>query len=430
MLRLPLLPGGVRLSQVAHVTGAWDRRPVGTGAIGERVAAYRRRRGLSQAAVAGLVGRSESWLSQVERGVRSVDSLSVILDLARVLHVEPDKLIGRPWQLAPNGEPTSDGLDEVRGYFTRYDDLLVARDAEGTDLVALRAQVARAHRSYQAAQYGEVIGQVAPMLSSVDHAARDARTAGEGEMVLGYVSAYVVTAKLLTKLGATDLALLAADRAANRAMDTDSKVARGMAAYQVTCALLRADRSEDAEHLAVSMAEQVQVGARSDSPTVVSVAGALWLIAAVIAARGMNRDLAWARLDRAEHLAGLLGEDANHAWTAFGPTNVKLHRISVATEMGDAGEAIRLAADVDTDQMPEGLTSRRAQVHLDLAWAQAQRKRDAEATLHLLEAERTAPEAVRYNVIVRELVREMLARSGRSQTSALTGLATRAGVID
>ncbi len=93
-----------------------------SGAIGERVAAYRRRRGLSQAALAGLVGRSESWLSQVERGVRSVDNLSVILDLSRVFRVEPQQLIGRPWQLAPNGEHDADGLEEVRGFFTRYDD--------------------------------------------------------------------------------------------------------------------------------------------------------------------------------------------------------------------------------------------------------------------------------------------------------------------
>lgn len=40
-------------------------------------------------------------------------------------------------------------------------------------------------------------------------------------------------------------------------------------------------------------------------------------------------------------------------------------------------------------------------MHLDLAWAQAQRKRDAEAVLHLMEAERTAPEALRYNIIAR-----------------------------
>lgn len=401
-----------------------------TGAIGERVAAYRRRRGLSQAALAGLVGRSESWLSQVERGLRSVDSLPVILDLSRVLRVEPEKLIGRPWQLAPNGDPATDALDEVRGYFTRYDDLLDPGPKCPIDLAALRVTIAQAHKTYQGARYGYAVTQIAPMLASVDQASRGPAAARDKELMLGYVSAYVVTAKLLTKLGATDLALLAADRAANRSMEIDSKVARGMAAYQVVCALLRADRSDDAEHLAVKMAEQVQVGARSDRPTIVSVAGALWLIAAVIAARGMERDQAWGRLDRAEHLAGLLGEDGNHAWTAFGPTNVKLHRISVAAEMGDAGEAVRLAANVDTEQLPEGLTSRRAQVHLDLAWAQSQRKRDAEATLHLMEAERTAPEAVRYNSLVRELIREMLARSGKSQTSALNDLAVRAGVID
>jgi len=401
-----------------------------TGTIGERIAAYRRRRGLSQAVLAGLVGRSESWLSQVERGVRSVDSLSVILDMAAALKVEPAQLTGRPWRLAPNGQPTTDGLEEVRGFFTRHDDLL-GEPREPIDMVDLRTRIARTHRDYQAARYEAVVRDVAPMLAGVDSAYR----AGVGaerdeELALGYVSAYVVAAKLLTKLGAADLAMLASDRAANKALETDSAVARGMAAYQVACALLRADRSDEAEHLAVGMAERLEVHTRSDRPTLVSVAGALWLISAVIAARRTEPFDAWQRLDHADRLAGLLGEDANHGWTAFGPTNVKLHRISVATELGDAADAIRLAADLDTSRFPEGLISRRAQVHLDLAWAQAQRKRDAEAILHLMEAERIAPEAVRYNVIVRELVRDMLARAGRSQTSALSELATRAGVLD
>lgn len=402
-----------------------------SGTIGERVAAYRRRRGLSQRVLAGLVGRSESWLSQVERGLRSVDSLTVILDLAAALKVEPAQLIGRPWSLAPNGQPSTDGLDELRGFFTRHDDLL-GEPLAPIDLVELRSQIARTHRDYQAARYEAVVRDVAPMLAGVDAAFRAASPQKrDDELALGYVSAYVVAAKLLTKLGAADLAMLAADRAANKAaLETDSAVARGMSAYQVTCALLRADRSDEAEHLAVGMAEQLQRQARSDRPTICSVAGSLWLIAAVIAARRTEPVDAWERLDRAERLAGLLGEDANHAWTAFGPTNVKLHRVSVATELGDAAEALRLAADLDTTQFPEGLSSRRAQVHLDLAWAQAQRRRDAEATLHLMEAERIAPEAVRYNVIVRELVREMLARAGRSQTSALTELATRSGVLD
>jgi len=54
---------------------------------GQRIARARRRRGLSQAVLAGLIGRSESWLSQVERGKRGIDSHSVLVRLAEVLHV-------------------------------------------------------------------------------------------------------------------------------------------------------------------------------------------------------------------------------------------------------------------------------------------------------------------------------------------------------
>ena len=50
--------------------------------IGERIAIYRRRRGLTQLVLAGLIGRSESWLSQVERGIRPIDRLSVLIDIA------------------------------------------------------------------------------------------------------------------------------------------------------------------------------------------------------------------------------------------------------------------------------------------------------------------------------------------------------------
>jgi uncharacterized protein (DUF2236 family) len=85
---------------------------------------------------------------------------------------------------------------------------------------------------------------------------------------------------------------------------------------------------------------------------------------------------------------------------------------------------------VDLERLPAGLLSRRAQVNLDLAWAQAQRRRDAEATLHLLEAERIAPQVIRHNVIAQEIVREMLTRGSRRQTTALSRLAERAGLLE
>jgi hypothetical protein len=245
------------------------------------------------------------------------------------------------------------------------------------------------------------------------------------ESLTTYVSAYVAAAKLLTKMGITDLATVAADRAATIAVEADSLSARGMAAYQVVCALLRADRTDEAERLAVGMAETIHRSAAADTPTLASVAGALWLIAAVAAARRTDRVEALARLHAADRLAELVGEDANHAWTAFGPTNVRIHRVTVATELGDPAEALRAAAEVDPTRLADGLRSRRAQVNLDLAWAQAHRKRDAEATLYLLEAERSAPEAIRYNTQVRDLLREMLARS-RRPNSVLQDLSVRA----
>ena len=64
--------------------------------VGARIARWRRRRGLSQVALAGLVGRSESWLSQVERGLRHVDSLAVLRDLSRVLRVDLEMLAPSP----------------------------------------------------------------------------------------------------------------------------------------------------------------------------------------------------------------------------------------------------------------------------------------------------------------------------------------------
>ena len=63
-------------------------------AAGARIARARRRRGLSQSVLAGLVGRSESWLSQVERGKRGVDSYVVLTRMAEVLRVEVEELTG------------------------------------------------------------------------------------------------------------------------------------------------------------------------------------------------------------------------------------------------------------------------------------------------------------------------------------------------
>lgn len=388
--------------------------------IGQRIAAYRRRRGVSQAALAGLVGRSESWLGQVERGIRSVDRLSVLVDLAEILHVDVADLVGRPWRLAPNGGPLIDGLDRVRYTLTAYPQLAGRGHDQSMSDQGVDDLIDGCHRDYQAGRYGEVIARLPALLADIDQRPASYQ----------YVAAYTVTAKLTTKLGAADLAWIAADRAAAAATEIQAPagvVARGLAAYQVVCALLRGDQNEHAEQLAVAMAESLE----ADNAAVeqVAVCGSLWLIAAVIAARRSDRGEAWARLGHAGRLAVLIPAGAeNAAWTAFCSPNVGIHRVSVATEMGDAGDAAREAQSLDLTGLPEGLRSRRAQVHLDLAWAEAHRRRDTQAVQHLLDATAITPDVLRFNVMARELSRELISR-GRASTEALDQVATHAAIL-
>lgn len=195
----------------------------------------------------------------------------MLLDLARVLHVEVDSLTGRPWQLAPNGGSVVDGLESVRDVLSRYSHVVGDVAAPSIALPILRRGVADLHAGYQAAKYQSVVRRLPALLLSADELHGAVNGAERREALLVYVSAYVAAAKLLTKLGIADLAAVTADRAAMTAGSIDSPVAQGMAIYQVVCALLRADRNDDAEQLAVRMAERITPRGRSDAPSLVSV---------------------------------------------------------------------------------------------------------------------------------------------------------------
>src|SRR6478735_6829419 len=135
--------------------------------IGERVAAYRRRRGLSQVTLAGLVGRSESWLSQVERGRRDIDSLTVIRHLAVALDVPADALIGVELP-APTTGAGHAATAAVRAYVDGYHQLLTAPQTPDATAVELLAAAEELNGCYQAARYDETLHRCAPLLAAVD----------------------------------------------------------------------------------------------------------------------------------------------------------------------------------------------------------------------------------------------------------------------
>lgn len=396
------------------------------GPIGDRIRIYRRRRGLSQKELAGLIGRSESWVSQVERGVRSVDKFSVLVDIAQVLKTNVETLVGTRMEYAPNGDAPVEGIDMVAAALTAYPGLATGDPRDSTIHLDDAQRLAdEAHARYQSADYLAAARVLARLIPAVDAAvARQSFDEIEAWLHIQH-AVYIATAKLLTRSGEGHPAWLAADRASTAAVRLGSPVLRALAAYQVTTALLKLDRLDEAERVALTSAENID----DDSPTGISAQGALFLISAVIAGRRSDRKSANERLGRAQYLANALGEDGNYGWTAFGPTNVAIHQVSVAAELGDADAAIHYAEQIDTSSLPDVLRSRRAQVHLDAAWAYAQHRDDSAVVINLMETERVAPQVLRYNMVAREILRELLKRERRSATPGLRSLAARAGVL-
>ncbi|MGC9668086.1 hypothetical protein ACNTMW_16210 [Planosporangium sp. 12N6] len=130
-------------------------------------------------------------------------------------------------------------------------------------------------------------------------------------------------------------------------------------------------------------------------------------------------------LAAADEAARRLGHDANHLWTAFGPTNVAIHRVAAATELGDVQVTIDLGPNLDMSALP---MERRVRHALEATRAYSAWNRVDEALATVLDAERPAPEQVRYHVLSRQLVLSWIRRQRSRPPSALIDLARRLNV--
>ena len=168
------------------------------------------------------------------------------------------------------------------------------------------------------------------------------------------------------------------------------------------------------------------MGGASPAPEALSLYGALNLVLAIVHARAGRRGEAREAIAEGRRIGQLLGADRNDYETEFGPTNVELHAIAVAVELGDAGEALDLASTVDAT----GLSAeRQSRLFVDLARAHAQRRHVGEAVQALLEAERQAPEQVHTHALARQLVRDLVTLAGRRASEDLLGLARRSAAM-
>ncbi len=115
-------------------------------ALGRKIAFNRKRRGLSQKEFAGLLGRSEAWVSQVERGVRRIDRMTVLEKVADVLEVPIAELAAEAPLVASVAEGEPPGASRLRLVLSAAHSLkaVLGRKDVSPDVPALRAEVDRA----------------------------------------------------------------------------------------------------------------------------------------------------------------------------------------------------------------------------------------------------------------------------------------------
>ncbi|MCF6525580.1 helix-turn-helix domain-containing protein [Streptomyces sp. JJ36] len=394
-------------------------------ALGRKIALNRKRRGLSQKEFARLLERSEAWVSQVERGVRRIDRMTVLEKVADVLGLPVAELASEAPIVASAAETEPPGAGRLREVLSAAHSLkALLAEHEPPDVAALRGDVERAWALTHAGDYADLAELLEDLVPRVEAAARSASEEDRPEVFRLAAAMYHACGSALANLGEPDAAWVAVDRAVTAAERAGDPLLMAAGEFRLSIVFLGARRFSQAAQASGSAADALQPLAGTGDTAAVALRGALTLQRAVAAARVNDADAAYGHLRDARTMAEQVGEGRNDHHTEFGPTNVGLHEVAVAVDLGDAGVALRAAEGID----PSGLSSeRQTRFHLDVARAHAQRRQIPEAVSALTAARAVSPEMVRALSMATQLTSDLLTMSPQPSQQLRT-LAAEMGV--
>ncbi len=372
---------------------------------------------MSQAALAGLVERSESWMRGVEAGRINLDKHSVIDRLSAVLEVEVSWLLGQPFDMSQG--TGHDAVPALRTALRRTSLSLsghrgLRSAAPQSSLTDLRADVDRITRRRQAANLLEVMRQLPDLTESLNTAILMA-SGIERDVVSGLVvETSHVARTILNQLGYHDLAWTAVENSAAAAARLGAPLMVAWSAWDRCGVLLHTESVGEAFTVAETALTELEEIMKEPTPQVLSLWGALNLRCAVASARRNDAVSAWAFLAEAELAADRLGADRNDFQTVFGPTNCDIHAVEIAVALDRPDIALKRHASINL----AGLQSkeRHTRHHIEVAHAYCRLKHDAAAVDQLKHAASLAPEYVYNHHTVRDLIIEL---HGRAQPSAI-----------
>jgi transcriptional regulator with XRE-family HTH domain len=385
----------------------------GEAHLGDRLGRLRRMAGLTQDQLAEKSGVSVDVVKKLEQHRKHSARLPTLHALAKGLGTEVTALLGDPPAVASNGAPEPPELVELRRAVMPS---LVPKppgDLGTLSIGVVRAEIADAWSLYHSADFAQLLTLLpeivneARLLSAVGSA--DQKAAGSA--ALG--KALQLVGHLAIRLGKTDLALSALERAASAAGNSSDDLLTPMVYNSVAWAYQRQNRLGDAGELAVTAADQVEAG-RLDSAARVRVWGGLVMSGATSAARMGNYDEARDMMASAEEGAGRLAtlpppDGDARMLSVFSPSSVRIERVRLAVQHARPEEALSLAKGMRLSRdIPP---SWRTWLLLDVARAYADTG-DAENAVRTLEAlRRDAPQWIKHHTLAVAIVTDLLAGS-------------------
>jgi transcriptional regulator with XRE-family HTH domain len=306
-------------------------------ALGRKIAAERHRRGLSQPELAKMVDRSVAWVSQVERGVRKIDRMSVLERLADTLDVPLAELAAEAPVVAAATEdqPAARSLRLVLSGAYSLSGML--DDRRPPAITALRGRVRDAWDLVHAAKYTELSDLLRGLVPDLESAARKSPATRRAEAFELLATTYQACSAALAKLGEPEAAWIAADRAMDAAERAGNPMLVAAGAFRLVFVFLAARHYDQAEETARTAADALKATAEGGDQAAMSLWGGLTLQRAVIASRLNDPDRAYGQLDLAKDVAARLGEGRNDFDIEFGSGQRRNPRSSDRRRSGRCG---------------------------------------------------------------------------------------------
>lgn len=399
--------------------------------LGERVRHYRERKGLSQLVLGAMVGRSEDWVSKVERGILPVDRLPMILELGRALDVRDlADLTGHALATSTSETPEHASVAAIRSAMTRLPALRGAAlpgSPLGPDVLAEKVKDAWTVYDTDTARYAR-LGPALPELLGQAYRSVHAGGAGAEAAARARIEVYQLLQVFLKRLGERELARTAADRALTYATELGDTVWTGASAWNLGAIMLNRGEGDLALELmreTIGIMTPIPEGA---APEYISVYGALHLVAAIACARSGQPGRGYDFLRQAEQISRRVpGGDRNDFRTSFGVTNTAMHYVHLAGEEGDVAEALRRADAVEL--VPGRLPLERTTRYLVEVMQANRIAGDDLGTLYMLQKiEAQSPEEIRYFPTAREAVRDLVRKNKSIYRRDVRAMADRLGV--